>query len=109
MDLAQQLAANADLVAQRVAMGDDPSVPRPLDHAAVVPRRHVEAVSVALEGAGFRVDGVRKGLRRVTVEFSRIDAADLATADAFTREITDLLSPYEAEYDGWGGYLAEAP
>ena len=102
-------AANAQQVAHRLELGDDPSVPRPLDHAALVPRRHVKAVTAALEASGFRVDGVHRGLRRVTVEFSRIDAADLATADAFTREIVDLLAPFGAEYDGWGGYLAEGP
>ena len=108
VDLDAQLAANADLVAERVALGDAPEVPRPLDHAALVPKKHVPAVTAALEGAGFRVDGVRKGLRRATVEFSRIDAADVATADAFTREIAALLAPFEGTYDGWGGFLAEA-
>ncbi|WP_131801521.1 ribonuclease E inhibitor RraB [Klenkia brasiliensis] len=108
-DLAAQHEANVALVAQRVAMGDDPTVPRPLDHLVRVPRRHADAVQADLVAAGFRVDGVRRGLRRSSVEFSRIDAADVATADAFTREVLDVVDRYGGEYDGWAGFLAATP
>lgn len=107
--MAAQHDATVAMVAQRVAMGDAPHVPRPLDHLVVVPRRHVEAVQAELVAAGFRIDGVRRGLRRARVEFSRIDAADVETADAFTREILDVVGRHGGEYDGWAGYLAADP
>ena len=108
-DRAAQHSANVALVAQRVELGDVPHVPRPLDHLASVPRKHADAVQADLVAAGFRVDGVHRGLRRTRVEFSRIDDADVETADAFTQQILDVVDRYGGEYDGWSGYLAADP
>jgi hypothetical protein len=108
-DVAAQHEANVALVQQRVEMGDAPHVPRPLDHLAFVPRKHADAARAALVEAGFRIDGVKRGLRRATIEFSRIDAADVETADAFTQQIVDLVTPFGGSYDGWAGYLAADP
>jgi hypothetical protein len=108
-DMAAQHDANVALVAQRVELGDAPRVPRPLDHLVVVPRKHAAAVQADLAAVGFRVDGVSRGLRRARIEFSRIDAADVETADAFTRLILDVVDRHGGEYDGWSGYLAADP
>ena len=108
-DRAAQHEANAALVAQRVELGDAPHVPRPLDHLVVVPRRHADAVQAELVAAGFRIDGVSRGLRRARVEFSRIDAADVETADAFSQQILDVVDRSGGAYDGWSGYLAADP
>ena len=107
--MAAQHEANVALVAQRVELGDAPAVPRPLDHLVVVPRRRADAVQADLVAAGFRIDGMSRGLRRARIEFSRIDAADVGTADAFTREVLDVLDRHGGEYDGWSGYLAADP
>ncbi|CAB4913214.1 MAG: hypothetical protein F2825_05195 [Actinobacteria bacterium] len=108
-ELTEHHEANAALVQQRIGMGDHPASPRPLDHLAVVPRRRAAAVQSDLEAAGFRVDGVQRGLRRARIEFSRIDAADLDTADAFTREIVEIVGRHGGGYDGWAGYLVAGP
>jgi len=108
-DFSAQHEANVELVRQRIAMGDAPQVARPLDHLVVVPRKHADAVQADLVAAGFRIDGTRRGLRRTRVEFSRIDAADVETAHAFTREILDVVDRFGGEYDGWSGYLAADP
>ncbi|SCX37816.1 Regulator of ribonuclease activity B [Klenkia marina] len=108
-DMAAQHEANVALVAQRVELGDAPHVPRPLDHLVVVPRRHAAAVQTDLVALGFRVDGVGRGLRRVRIEFSRIDAADVDTADASSQQIFDVVDRHGGEYDGWSGYLAADP
>lgn len=108
-DMRAQHEANVALVAQRVEMGDDPAQPRPLDHLVRVPRGAADAVQADLVAAGFRVDGVRRGLRRTSIEFSRIDAADVATADAFTREVLEVVDRHGGEYDGWAGFLAATP
>ena len=107
--LEDHLAAKEVLVAERIALGDQPAEPRPLDHLAHVPRRALAAACADLEAAGYRVDGVRTGLRRAAVEFSRMDPADLDTANAFTREVVALLDRHHGTYDGWGGYLVGSP
>ncbi|MFC3686732.1 ribonuclease E inhibitor RraB [Aquipuribacter hungaricus] len=109
-DLDAHLQANEALVDQRLEMGDLAEVPRQLDHFALFPRRAVDAAVAELTSAGFTVDGVRRGLRRARVEFSRTDRADFATADAFTRQIVGLTSRHGGTYDGWAGFIVtDAP
>jgi hypothetical protein len=107
--LEEQLAANAALVEQRETMGDLSEYPRSLDHMAYFPKRGVDDAQVALRSAGFHVDSVKKGLRRAAIEFSREDTADLATANAFTREIVAIVDEHGGTYDGWAGFMLTEP
>ena len=108
-DLQQHLADNAELVAQRVQLGDRPEVRRQVDHTALVPKKSVDAVAADLAAAGFRVDSVRKGLRRATVAFSQEQSADLETANAVTTRLVELLARHDATYDGWASFLVDDP
>lgn len=108
-ELDGQLAANAALVEHRLSMGDLAEQPRPLDHMAYFPKKAADAAVAELQAANFTVDTTRKGLRKVRVEFSRTDAADLDSADAFTREILDIVGRHGGNYDGWAGFLITDP
>jgi hypothetical protein len=108
-DLGWHQAANAAQVKQRIELGDLPQFPRSLDHTAYFPKSSADAAQEDLRAAGYSVDRVKRGFRRTLVEFSRRDAADLATADAFTREIFTIASRHGGAYDGWGGFLVTQP
>jgi hypothetical protein len=96
-------------VEQRIELGDLPQFPRSLDHTAYFPKKSADAAQEDLRAAGYSIDRVKRGLRRTLVEFSRRDAADLATADAFTREIVTIASRHGGAYDGWAGFLVTQP
>jgi hypothetical protein len=108
-ELDEQLAANAALVEHRVSMGDLAEQPRSLDHMAYFPKKAADAAVADLRAANFQVDTARKGFRRVRVEFSRTDAADLDSANAFTREILDIVDRHGGDYDGWAGFIITDP
>ena len=108
-ELDEQLAANAALVEERVSMGDLAEHPRSLDHMAYFPKKAADAAMADLRAAKFQVDEAKKGLRKVRVEFSRTDAADLDSANAFTREILDIVDKHGGDYDGWAGFIITDP
>ena len=102
----EQRTANAELVQVRLGMGDVAEHPRALDHFAYVPRRSLKSVIRDLEAAGFRIASVKKGFRRSMVEFSRIDAADLTSANAVTGEIMAIVvDKHGGMYDGWAAVV----
>ena len=107
--LDEQFASNAALVEQRVNMGDLADYPRRLDHMADLPRKGVDGAVAALRTAGFRVDSVKKGFRRVRVEFSREDAATLVQANAVTQQIVEIVDEHSGIYDGWAAFLLTEP
>ena len=107
--LAEQLQLTAELVAERVAMGDDAVQPRPIDHlAGFRSRSAATAAGQELTAAGYRVDGLRRRLLTVELEFSAMTATDPATAAAFTREVVAVVERHGGRYDGWGGFLVAA-
>jgi hypothetical protein len=103
------LSANAALVEERLAAGDLPEYPRPLDHMALFPRRATPEAIEALTAAGFTIGKVRSGLRRTQLYFSRTDTADLASANAVTQEVLAITTRLGGEYDGWAAFVITEP
>jgi hypothetical protein len=103
-DLDAPLAATAELVARRVEMDDEAETPRPVDHLVRTPRSSADALVAELEAAGFEVQDRRSRIK-VSVQFTRTDAVDAATAAAFTREVVQIAARHGADYDGWGAMV----
>ena len=105
-DVEQQVALGAQLVEERLGLGDRVHEPRPIDHlAGFRTRKAAEAAADELVAAGYRIDGLRRRFLTVWLEFSAMTAVDSATAEAFTREVVGILDRHGGTYDGWGGFL----
>ncbi|MGY1847273.1 MULTISPECIES: ribonuclease E inhibitor RraB [unclassified Blastococcus] len=108
-DVEEQVALSAQLVDQRLGMGDQVHQPRPIDHlAGFRSRRAAEAAGEELVAAGYRIDGLRRRFLTVWLEFSAMTAVDSDTAAAFTREVVGIVDRHGGSYDGWGGFLVAA-
>ncbi len=102
----QQAMSNRAVLRQLEGRGDLLSVPREIDHQALF---STEAVAVEagakLAARGFRVEAPRRrtepGLE-FSLAFHRRDALDGDKADAFSREVLELVEPLGGEYEGWG-------
>ncbi len=106
-ELDRQFEETADLVRQRLSMGDRADVPRQVDHSARFRKRaDAKAAAVALSKLGYDVDVHRHWLRTV-LEFTHVTAVDQDTAAAFTREVIPVIEHRRGEYDGWGAMLEE--
>ena len=105
-DLDDQLQLTAQVVDQHLDMGDRVHEPRSVDHVAGF-RSKGAAIAAAedLEAAGYRIDGMRRRLLTVWLEFSKETAVDHASAAAFTREVVGILDRHDGGYDGWGGFV----
>jgi hypothetical protein len=105
-DLDAQLQLTAQVVDQNLDMGDRVQEPRPIDHlAGFRSKRSAIAAAEDLEAAGYRIDGMRRRLLTVWVEFSKETAVDHASAADFTREVVGILDRHDGAYDGWGGFV----
>jgi hypothetical protein len=104
--LAEQLRLSAETVEANLGHGDQVTAPRPIDHlAGFWTRSAAVAAGKELTAAGYRVDGLRRRLLTVWLEFSAMTAVDHATAAAFTREVVAVVDRHGGHYDGWGGFL----
>jgi regulator of RNase E activity RraB len=104
--LPEQLRLTAATVEANLGHGDQVRAPRPIDHtAAFRTRGAAEAAGRELADAGYRVDGLRRRLLTVWLEFSAMTAVDHDTAAAFTREVVAIVGRHGGRYDGWGGFL----
>lgn len=84
-------------------MGDLLSVARPTDHTAQFKRRKPAlAAAEELGLLGYKVTLNRRGLTKVLLEASKTSVVDLATAEAFTREVFGVIAKLGGDYDGWG-------
>ncbi|KPF77932.1 hypothetical protein IP88_05130 [alpha proteobacterium AAP81b] len=101
--LAEEMAADEEVLAELAANGDIAALARPIDVHFKGPRAAIEALADAAEGLGF--DFIDFG------EFEDGDwAADLQVESAVTREalrglITRALEieiSHGVEFDGWG-------
>ena len=106
-DLNHQLALTADLVAQRLSMGDKADVPRQVDHLAYFKKAKADVAVQDLETAGFTIADVQRKLLKVGIEFHRNDACDQETAANFTREVITIVNKHDGTYDGWASFLAD--
>jgi hypothetical protein len=101
--LDDQLQMNRGQLDQRIAMGDQLTTPRPVEHFAGFRRtRQAREAATALELLGYDVTVRRRPLAGATVEASRIDAVDMASMDAFVREVFHCVAAHGGTYDGWG-------
>ncbi|WP_346619662.1 ribonuclease E inhibitor RraB [Blastococcus montanus] len=108
-DVEEQVALGAQLVEERLSLGDQAHEPRPIDHlAGFRSRKAAEAAGGELVAAGYRIDGLRRRFLTVWLEFSAMTAVDHDTAAAFTREVVGIVNRHGGTYDGWGGFLVAA-
>ena len=107
-DLTRQIELTRQQIDQRMGMGDLLSTPRPTDHSAEFKKRE-SAVAAAEELGvlGYEVSLGKRGLMKVLLEASKVSSVDLATAEAFTREVFDVVAKHGGDYDGWGGPVEE--
>ena len=106
-DLSRQLELTAELVAQRLSMGDKAQVSRQIDHLVFFKKGRADAAAQDLEAAGFTVVDVQRKLFKVGIEFHRSDACDQESAATFTREVIAIVNRHDGTYDGWGSSLVE--
>lgn len=103
-DLDMQLAMTRQQIEQRTGMGDQLATPRLTDHSAEFKKRKAAEVAAdELRGHGYEVTLGKRGLMKVLLEASKQSAVDLATAEAFVREVFGVVSKHGGDYDGWGG------
>ena len=108
-DVEEQVALSAQLVEERLGLGDQAHAPRPIDHlAGFRTRKAAEAAGEELVAAGYRIDGLRRRFLTVWLEFSAMTAVDHVTAATFTREVVGIVNRHGGTYDGWGGFLVAA-
>jgi len=103
-DLSMQLALTRQQIDQRTGMGDQLATPRSTDHSAEFKKRKsAEAAAEELRTLGYEVTLGKRGLLKVLLEASKESSVDLATAEAFTREVFGVVAKHGGDYDGWGG------
>lgn len=107
-DLNMQLGMTREQIQQRIDMGDNLATPRPVDHSAdFKKRKSAEAAADELRVLGYDVTLGKRGLLKVLLEATKLSSVDLATAEAFTREVIGVVEKHGGEYDGWGGPVEE--
>jgi regulator of RNase E activity RraB len=84
--------------------GDDPSIPRPVDHLVFLPDRDTaDKVAVQLREQGFEIlapQADEDGSFRIT--FQEETALDGGRIHERVSAILDVVLPLEGTYDGWG-------
>ncbi len=84
-------------------MGDDLSAVRRIEHFTYFGRaKSAKAAATDLERLGYAVTIARRWTTRVMVEATRPGPVDLASTDAFVREVFGCVSEHGGTYDGWG-------
>ena len=105
-DIDQQLEMTAQVVEVNLSHGDQVDRPRQIDHlAAFRSRASAAAAAAELQAAGYRIDGMRRRLLKVWLEFSGVTAVGHERAAEFTREVVGILDRHSGVYDGWSGFL----
>jgi regulator of RNase E activity RraB len=106
-ELDNQLELTADLVRQRLDMGDRADVPREVEHSAIFRNKEdATAAADALSALGYQVLIHRRWLRYV-LEFSHVTAVDHHSAAEFTRQVVPVIERHRGTYDGWGALVEE--
>ena len=105
-DVDAQLQMTAELVEVNLGYGDQVDRPRQIDHlAGFRSRKAADAAARDLAALGYRIDGIRRRILTVWLEFSHETAVDHDRAAAFTREVIGVLNEHGGDYDGWSGFL----
>lgn len=87
--------------------GDDPSIPRDIDHFIICPDASAQAKLVSIgKSLGFRTTAAQTDDGSYSVELVRSDAPeDIAE---IARPLREAAAQLDAEYDGWGCVAAGA-
>lgn len=83
--------------------GDDPALPRPVDHFIEYEEAAPPELLSALRELGFDVTDTGEGL-----ECSKVHDAKLETVHGITTELTELADRFDAAYSGWGAPVTKA-
>jgi regulator of RNase E activity RraB len=109
---ARQGIWNRRLLHTMAEHGDQPALPRPIDHLAYFPSEDAAArAHSGLTALGFACDEVAGSSEPDdtasvwSLEFHRDDVLDGDRADAFVGQILDVILPLDGTYDGWGAEL----
>lgn len=106
-EIDRHVAATADLVRERLSMGDRADMAREVDHSAMFGRKaDADAAASELSSLGYEVD-VRRSWFKYSLQFTRLSPVDQRTAEAFTREVVGVIDRHRGGYDGWGAMLEE--
>lgn len=77
--------------------GDDPSLPRPVDHFVEYEEQAPPGLVEALKSSGFDVTDTGEGLECIKVHDVQLD-----TVHEITMALNDLADEHDAAYSGWG-------
>jgi hypothetical protein len=77
--------------------GDEPSLPRPVDHFVEYENQAPAGLVEALQGSGFDVTDTGEGLECIKVHDVQLD-----TVHEITMALNDLADEHDAAYSGWG-------
>jgi hypothetical protein len=104
-DIAGELKANREQLAQRRAMSDRFELPRQVDHTAYF-RSKAEANRAALTllGMGYAT-AVTGSIFKSTLEANKLERLDGVNPDRFVTEVFDVIDANGGTYDGWGGVV----
>lgn len=100
-----QFMLNNRVLRQLGESGDDPSIPRPVDHLVILPNRDAaEKAATGLRQQGFEIPSVPEPSEDGTyrIEFQDETALDEGRIHQRVGEIIDVVLPLEGTYDGWG-------
>lgn len=98
----REIALWPEQVTPRRELGEDFTVPRPVEHFAYFRRRRsADAAADDLRTLGFTVDIRRRGLQLILVA-TRVETLTDASVAAFLTEVIAIVEARKGDYDGWG-------
>lgn len=104
-DLAMQHIADRKTVDTLVEQGDNPEIPRPVDHwAYFAAEAGRDAFVGEIRKQGFQVDDLEQSGDKpepFRVRFSRVDPVRFGTFCRVTEKLSILASRHDGTYDGW--------
>ena len=107
-DLAGELEANNEQLAQRRAMNDRFDLPRQVDHTAYFRNRSsANRAAFELLGMGYAT-AVTGSIFKSTLEANKLECLDGVNPDRFVTEVFDVIVANGGTYDGWGGLVRSA-
>ncbi len=95
-------------VQRRQDLGDRLDVPRLVEHTGgFLDKAAALDAAAELDSLGYTIALGETDSGAVLLEASREDSVDLATAEAFVREVAGVVEQRGGLYDGWGGMVVE--
>jgi hypothetical protein len=105
----RHLIMNRRLRQQRQKHGDVETIPRTIDHCALLPTEDAArqaAATLAVRGYTMAAPPKwREGASMWVLEFTRVDPCAPPRPDEWTGEILDVVEPLGGVYEGWGAMV----